>query len=278
LNKFGSVSVQKTQAMKVFRYLTAGIVFAMFSLTGRASDNTLPSIDTVLAQVVAHAQQESDNDRSFEQLYGYSRQKTTEFRNGDGDVKKRDAKTSVHQPNPAAVIPSASATTSETVKRDDGVSETHSNVRGKQFKRNDFLLNQDLIRRFQFQLVAQESIDGRPAYVIEFAPLKKDLPERNIKDRFINKAAGRIWVDATDYALVKADLHLSHPVDVAFGLVGSVWKFNYSFLRSRTDEGFWFTRDVAWHLEGREVVVNRTVDYHEQVSDLHKVSSVAASN
>jgi len=263
--------------MKVFRYLMAGIVFATFSLTGRAADNALPSMDTVLEQVIAHAKQESDNDRSFDQFYGYSRQKVTEFRNSDGDLKKTENKTSVHQPNPAALVPPPTPTVSETAKKENGVSDTHSNVRGKQFKRNDFLLNQDLVNRFRFQLVGQESLDGRSAYIIDFVPVKKDLPERNIKDRFINKAAGRLWIDSADYALVKADLHLSRPVDVAFGLVGSVWKFDYSFLRSRTEDGFWFTRNVNWHLEGREVIVNRTVDYHEQVSDLHKVSSVASA-
>src|SRR4051812_31275713 len=91
--------------MKVFQKVAAGILLTTLSFSGRAAENSLPSIETVLQGVIAHAKQESDNDRSFEQLYGYSREKVTEFRNGGGDLKKRENKTNVHQPNPAAVIP-----------------------------------------------------------------------------------------------------------------------------------------------------------------------------
>jgi hypothetical protein len=261
--------------MKVSRQAWVWFLFATFSVTGYAAENPSPSIAPVLQHIVDRARQESDNDRAFDQLYGYAREKITEYRNGSGDLKKREEKTNLHQPNPAAIVRPA-VIIKPAAADDQAVSDTHSNVRGQAFKKNDFLLNDDLVRRFDFKLAGQETLNGRQTLVIDFVPAKKDLPERNIKDRFINKAAGRIWVDAADYTLVKADLHLSKPVDVAFGLVGSIWKFNYSFERSRTEDGYWFTHNVNWHLEGREVVVNRTVDYHEQVTDLHKISAVAA--
>jgi hypothetical protein len=98
------------------------------------------------------------------------------------------------------------------------------------------------------------------------------MPERNLKDRFINKAGGRVWVDEGDYCLVKADVHLTQKVNVGFGLIGAVWKFDYGFERGRTDDGLWFTRDVNWHLEGREVVINRQVDYHEKMIDIRRTA------
>src|SRR5438445_218440 len=83
-----------------------------------------------------------------------------------------------------------------------------------------------------------------------------------IRGRFINKAAGRVWVDEEDSVLVKAELYLTDKVNVLGGLVGAVWKFNYGFHRERMPDGLWYTRTVDWHLEGREVIVRRTVDYH----------------
>ena len=106
--------------------------------------------------------------------------------------------------------------------------------------------------------------------MLEFKPAKKNLPERNIKDRFINKAAGRVWVDEADYVIAKADVHLTESVNVVGGLVGAVWKFNYSFDRERTSDGLWFTRAVDWHLEGREVVFRRAIDYHEGKTGVRK--------
>jgi hypothetical protein len=158
------------------------------------------------------------------------------------------------------------------LEKNEAVSDTHSNVRGRQFKRDDFLLNQDLARRFQFTLAGREWINGRPVLAIDFVPVDKKMPERNLKDRFINRTGGRVWVDEADYCLVKADVHLTQTVNVGFGLIGAVWKFNYGFDRERTDDGLWFTRDVNWHLEGREVVINREVDYHEKMIDIRRAA------
>lgn len=263
--------------MKVFRQILV-VLFAAFAFSGNAADNSLPSMETILQRVIDHAKFESDNDHTFDELYSYSREKVTEFRSGDGVLKKREDKTSSHQPNPSAVPArkTASPANADADKEDNAaVSDTHSNVHGKAFKKNDFLLNPDLIKRFRFTLAGEEMLNGRQSFIVDFVPAKKDLPEHNLKDRFINKAAGRIWVDAEDYVLVKADLHLTRQVNVVWGLVGSVWKFNYSFDRDRTSDGYWFARDVNWHLEGREVVVNRIVDYHETTSNLQKTTTVA---
>ena len=155
-------------------------------------------------------------------------------------------------------------------ERSEAVTDASSNVRGKAFEKKDFSLNDDLLGRFEFDLTGRETINGRPTLLLDFKPAKKSLPERNIKDRFINKAAGRVWVDETDYVIAKADVHLTESVNVVGGLVGAVWKFNYSFDRERTSDGLWFTRAVDWHLEGREVILRRAIDYHEGKTGVRK--------
>jgi hypothetical protein len=95
-------------------------------------------------------------------------------------------------------------------------------VRGKAFKKDDFALNNDLFGRFDFTVAGREVLNGRSALIVDFQPAKKNVPVRNLKDRFINKAAGRVWVDEADYKLVKADLHLTERVNVVGGLVGAV--------------------------------------------------------
>lgn len=235
----------------------------------------LPSFDWVLQHVLQRAKDEGDNDHAFDARYRYARTKVTEFRNSAGQLKKRQANTSVHvpkitEPAPTGPAPAPAAAPNPAPQDAGAVSDTHSNVRGQQLKKSDFLLNQDLVSRFVFTLVGREFLNGRPALVVDFVPANKELPERNLKERFINKAAGRIWIDADDYSLVKADLHLTQQVNVGWGLIGAVWKFHYGFERARTADGLWFPSEVDWHLEGREVVINRIVDYHETVSDVQK--------
>lgn len=239
-------------------------------------DSPLPTFDSLLQNVLQRAKAEGDNDRAFDAHYCYTRIKVTEFRNSAGQLKKREANTSVHFPAPTAPAPSnppprATATAPKPdPSENEAVSDTHSNVRGQQIKRSDILLNEDLVSRFQFTMVGRELLNGRPAWVVDFVPANKKLPERNLKERFINKAAGRVWIDAADYSLVKADLHLTQQVNVGWGLVGAVWEFHYGFERERTADGLWFPNEVDWHLEGREVIINRIVDYHETMSAVRK--------
>src|SRR6266480_4434279 len=236
----------------------------------------LPSAESVLRRVVENSEKENDNDRLFGQRYSYTRTKVTEYRDSKGELRKRELKKSANNPavvsvaNPAQPVMSKPES-SRDATRSDAVTDTHSNVRGKAFEKRDFTLNDDLLSRFQFTLAGREMLNGRPMLILEFKPANKKLPERHIKDEFINKAAGRLWVDEADYVLAKADVHLTETVNVVGGLVGAVWKFIYTFSRERLPDGLWFTRDVDWHLEGREIIVRRSVEYHERKTGVRKV-------
>jgi hypothetical protein len=54
------------------------------------------------------------------------------------------------------------------------------------------------------------------------------------------------------------------------GLIGAVHKFNFSFGRERTDEGIWYTHLLTWHLELREVIVERVIDCVETKTEVRK--------
>ena len=266
-NEFVPVSTIKEFGRK----LAVAILLATpVSLPAADTNAPLPTFDSLLQHVLERAKGEGDNDRTFDERYRYTRSKVSEFRNSAGQLKKHDANTSVHVPTAAPPAPATAAKPKPVPEKTEAVSDTHSNVRGQQFKKKDFLLNQDLVNRFEFTMVGRELLNGRPAWMVDFVPANKPLPERNLKERFINQAAGRVWIDAADYSLVKADLHLTQQVNVGWGLIGAVWKFNYGFERERTTDGLWFPHEVHWHLEGREVIVNRIVDYHETTSDIQK--------
>ncbi|MGA2684008.1 MAG: hypothetical protein ABSF51_03040 [Verrucomicrobiota bacterium] len=255
---------------KGFWWKTAvAVLLAATGFLSAADTNApLPAFESVLQHVLQRAKDEGDNDHAFDERYRYARTKVTEFRNSAGQLKSREANTSVHVP--ASMAPAPAAAPKPDPEKTEAVSDTHSNVRGQQLKKSDFLLNEDLVSRFKFTIVGRDLLNGRPALVVDFVPANQTLPERNLKERFINKTAGRIWIDAADYSLVKADLHLTQQVNVGWGLVGAIWKFHYGFERERTPDGLWFPSEVDWHLEGREVIINRIVDYHETTSDVQK--------
>jgi hypothetical protein len=244
-----------------------------------ADAKPLPTLDFLLQQVVARAvSQEDKNDNLFDMNYQYTRVRTWEYRNSAGELKSREEKRSVEN-KPLRLAAQAAANRPAPpppVVKDEPVSETHSNIRGKALKVKDYSIP-NLIQRFQFTLVGREMLNGRPTLVADFKPVSDSMPVNSFADKFINKAAGRVWIDEEDYAIAQAQLHLTEQVNVLGGLVGAVWKFTYAFTRVRTPEGYWFARRMDWHLEGREVVINRIVDYHERKLDEQKIVATAST-
>jgi hypothetical protein len=252
--------------MKIF---FPAIIFILV-LTARslpAQTNALPPLETIIQRALDRAAAEDDNDREFNRHYAYTRIRMTEFRNAKGQMisleEKHTAEGVRTNSLPKMVMVAA------VKPKDESLSETHSNIHGKALQVKDYSLT-NLVSRFQVTLAGREIVNGRSSFILDFVP-RKNLPVHSYKDNFINKAAGRVWVDESDYAIAKADVHLMQQVNVLGGLLGSVWKFTYSFDRARTLEGFWFSRHVDWHLEGREVIFHRIVDYHEQKIDEQKV-------
>jgi hypothetical protein len=248
-----------------------------------ADAKPLPTMDYLLQQVVARAvSQEDKNDNLFDMNYQYTRTRTWEYRNGADELKSREEKQSVeNKPLRMTTLAASYAAANKPLPtppaaRNEPLSETHSNLHGKALKVKDYSIP-NLVKRFQFTLVGREMLNGRPSLVVDFKPLNDHLPVNQFADIFINKAAGRVWIDEEDYAIAQAQLHLTQQVNVFGGIVGAVWKFNYQFTRLRTPEGFWFARSMDWHLEGREVVLNRIVDYHERKLDEQKIPTAVAA-
>jgi hypothetical protein len=255
--------------------MALGLVGA-FSLRAEILTNgPAPKMEEFLPRVLERAKAEDENERTFKQRYTYERTKVTEFRNARGEVKKKKENSSLHVPDvttsgAAVPVPPAKAlVANDPDTSSQPASETHSNIKGRAFEKRDFPLTSELLARFEFSMVGQETLNGRRAWVVDFKPAQGKLPENGLKDRFINKAAGRVWVDAEDHAMAKAVLFLSEPVSVAGGLVGAVKKFTCDILRERTADGFWYIRDTSWHLEGREVFFRRIIDYHEERKAVH---------
>ena len=250
-----------------------------------ANEKPLPSMDFLLQKVIARAvTQEDKNDELFDMNYQYTRVRTWEYRNSAGELKSREEKRSVENKPLRLQILLASlrgkgykpVPPPPPVIKNEPLSETHSNIRGKALKVRDYSIP-NLVKRFQFNLVGRDMLNGRPALVVDFKPLNDHLPVNQFADKFINQAAGRVWVDEEDYAIAQAHLYLTKQVNVLGGIVGSIWKFTYQFTRLRTPEGYWFARSMDWHLEGREVVINRIVDYHERKLDEQKIVATAST-
>ena len=197
--------------MRRWCHILAVFAAATLASSVSAQETNLPPVATILEKVMEKAKQENTNDRHFRTRYHYVRTRTTRELDSKGRVKKEQTKQSRNNP---ATVPTSQA--SPALIPAASVTQTNQS---KGFDKNDFILNPDLLSRFDFTLVKREELNGRPAYLLNFKPADKKLPSHGIKDRFINKAAGAIWIDEGDLVLAKTDLYLTEGINVVGGLL-----------------------------------------------------------
>lgn len=242
-------------------------------LPGAKAETPLPSLQSVLPRVAETSAEENAQYHVFNQHYYYLRHKVTEFYDGSGNLKDRSEKQTTNNPVQAAIAaehPAVHPTRPTALGKQ--AADQGPSVHGVSLGKKEDLINPDLLKRYTLTMVGRETLNGRPALIVDFKPASNDLPIFNIKDRFLNCVAGRAWVDEQDLTLAKVEVHLTQKVSILGGLAGSVSKFTLSFDRDRTPEGLWFTRDLAWHLEAHEATIARVVDHHEYVTDLQKMT------
>jgi hypothetical protein len=228
----------------------------------------LPSAASVIDRVLARTDKEKAEAIEFKGRFSYCRTRTTERRNGKGELLSREVSKDRHLPTsgPAKNRPAKNP----AAKQETGAKSKKSRPNGR-----DISVDRELLSRFAFAVTGRDQMGDRPTLILDFAPVG-DAPEHNLTDRFINRIAGRVWIDEADAALVRISFHLTAKVNFVAGLAGSIRAFNFDSRRERTSEGLWFTKTNSWHLDVREVVVLRVTDYHEDLAEVQRLAPTAA--
>jgi hypothetical protein len=82
-------------------------------------------------------------------------------------------------------------------------------------RRQDHALMREMMKAFDFQLAAQESVNGRNCYVLSATPRPGYRPiSRDTK--VLTGMRGKLWIDSAEYQWVKVHAEVFRPV--AFGL------------------------------------------------------------
>jgi hypothetical protein len=260
--------------MKLFQSFLAVPAFGMAVFLSTAKGETpsaLPPLQTVIQRVMETSAAENAQYHTFNQHYSYTRQKETEFYDASGDLKERDQKESTNTPPASLVVAQPHPVIRTVAYHRKSAEDPGPSIQGVSLGKKEDLLNPELLKRYTITLVGREMLNGRAALIVDFKPASSSLPILNIKDRFLNCFAGRVWVDEGDYVLEKVQIHLTQKVTVLGGLAGTVSKFTFSFTRNRTPDGYWFTRELDWHLEAHEATYQRVVLHHEEIDSLQKM-------
>ncbi len=80
------------------------------------------------------------------------------------------------------------------------------------------------------------------------------MPTRRIVDRLLDRISGTLWIDAMEFEVARADVHLRGEVDVLGGIAGCLKKLAYTMIRTRVADGVWLNSFSSADLEGRKLL------------------------
>lgn len=124
---------------------------------------------------------------------------------------------------------------------------------GKKGDNRENFLTAELVERYRFTLLDEQPVNGRRAYRLAFEP-KSGLAVRRLTDRFLNQIAGTVWIDAEEFEIARAKIHLKSEVALWGGMVGTLKRCAFTLERTRMPDGIWFNTFSHGFFEGRKLL------------------------
>lgn len=217
--------------------------------------------------------------------YFYDKQTFREDFDGDGILKERTEKRyevtvqsglsylKLTQVN-GRVLPPAE----QKKQNEREIAERQKMTDGKPGQKGDErenFLTADLVSRYQFTLLDQKNVNGRNTYLLSFKPRSGELPNHKLTDRFLNQIAGKVWIDAADFEIAHAELHLRGEVTLWGGLIGTLRQCSYTLERTRLADGSWFNASSHGYFEGRKLLSPMAIRTRSESNNFRRVTQTA---
>ena len=204
-----------------------------------------PTVPEILDRLVRRSAETARRDRDFEARHPFTLVRVMETRDGNGEVRKREEIAHRHEPGGpvAGEFPEAKPKGREPL---------------------EVTLNHELLARFRFTHIGNETVNGRDTWILDFTAAGLEPPSRSIRDRVISRLAGRVWIDVADAETARLRLELKDSVGVVGGIVGSLRRFGFSTEREQAPSGQWYTRRLEWMIEARRLLRTKQVEFREE--------------
>ena len=122
-------------------------------------------------------------------------------------------------------------------------------------------------KAFDFQVVGEEAVNGRPAYVLQATPHPGYHAQGKYGNMF-SKVAGKLWVDKQDLGWIKVDGRVIQPFSMGLFLVRLLRGSHITMEQTRVDDGIWMPERVEVRAAARiffvkSLVIDRVLTYSE---------------
>jgi len=126
---------------------------------------------------------------------------------------------------------------------------------------------QEVPKAFDFQVIGEEAVNGRPAYVLQATP----HPGYHAQGKYGNmfpKVAGKLWVDKQDLGWIKVDGQVIQPFSMGLFLVRLLRGSHITMEQTRVGDGIWMPERIEVRAAARiffvkSLAIDRVLIYSE---------------
>ena len=128
-------------------------------------------------------------------------------------------------------------------------------------------LVREVPKAFDFQLVGEEVVNGRPAYVLQATP-HPGYQAQGKYGKMFSKVEGKLWVDKQDLGWIKVDGQVIQPFSMGLFLVRVLRGSHITMEQTRVDDGIWMPERVEVRAAAKiffvkSLVIDRVLTYSE---------------
>jgi hypothetical protein len=142
-------------------------------------------------------------------------------------------------------------------------------------------LVEQIPKAFDFELMGQEIVSGRPAYVLRATP-HPGYQAQGKYGKMFSKLEGKLWVDKQDLGWIKADGQVIQPFSIGLFLARVLRGSHITMEQTRVDGGIWMPQHIEIRAAAKiffikSLVIDRVLTYSEYRLAEAGVSAAGAS-
>ncbi len=125
----------------------------------------------------------------------------------------------------------------------------------------------EIPKAFDFELIGEEIVNGRPAYVLQATP-HPGYQAQGKYGKMFSKLEGKLWVDKQDLGWIKADGRVIQPFSIGLFLARVLRGSHITMEQTRVDGGIWMPEHVEIRAAAKiffikSLVIDRVLTYSE---------------
>ena len=132
--------------------------------------------------------------------------------------------------------------------------------------------NMDLYKeKFIPRLIGTETVNARPAYLIQLKPDTNHKIKNGTVDRIMNQMLTKIWVDQEDFQVSQLEAELIKPIGIVVGLIGSIKTIRVRLEQQRLTPQVWTDLEIDADFDIRILTANYTFKMKSQSTGFKKL-------